>query len=30
VKKKEKHFMDLHRELKTYKTFMRIPLPTRR
>uniref|UniRef100_A0A8C5CT88 Phospholipase n=1 Tax=Gadus morhua TaxID=8049 RepID=A0A8C5CT88_GADMO len=29
VKKKEKHFMDLHRELKTYKTFMRIPLPTR-
>uniref|UniRef100_A0A8C5A597 Phospholipase n=1 Tax=Gadus morhua TaxID=8049 RepID=A0A8C5A597_GADMO len=28
VKKKEKHFMDLHRELKTYKTFMRIPLPT--
>ncbi|XP_030624601.1 phospholipase D1 [Chanos chanos] len=29
VKKKEKHFMELHRELRTYKTFMRIPLPTR-
>ncbi|KAK0153606.1 Phospholipase D1 [Merluccius polli] len=29
VKRKEKHFMDLHRELRTYKTFMRIPLPTR-
>ncbi|KAJ0059938.1 hypothetical protein NL108_015863 [Boleophthalmus pectinirostris] len=27
IKKKEKHFMDLHRELRTYKTFMRIPLP---
>lgn len=30
VKRKEKHFMELHRELKTYKTFMRIPLPSRR
>lgn len=30
VKRKEKHFMDLHRELRTYKTFLRIPLPTRR
>lgn len=29
VKKKEKHFMELHRELRTYKTFMRIPLPSR-
>uniref|UniRef100_A0A1A8AE64 Phospholipase n=1 Tax=Nothobranchius furzeri TaxID=105023 RepID=A0A1A8AE64_NOTFU len=29
VKKKEKHFVDLHRELRTYKTFMRIPLPSR-
>ncbi|XP_042338727.1 phospholipase D1-like, partial [Plectropomus leopardus] len=29
VKKKEKHFMDLHRELRTYKTFMRLPLPSR-
>ncbi|KAK5849809.1 hypothetical protein PBY51_014114 [Eleginops maclovinus] len=29
VKKKEKHFIDLHRELRTYKTFMRLPLPTR-
>ncbi|KAF3703833.1 Phospholipase D1 [Channa argus] len=29
VKRKEKHFMDLHRELRTYKTFMRLPLPTR-
>uniref|UniRef100_A0A672Z9Y9 Phospholipase n=1 Tax=Sphaeramia orbicularis TaxID=375764 RepID=A0A672Z9Y9_9TELE len=27
VKKKEKHFIDLHRELRTYKTFMRLPLP---
>uniref|UniRef100_A0A8D0AF63 phospholipase D n=1 Tax=Sander lucioperca TaxID=283035 RepID=A0A8D0AF63_SANLU len=26
VKRKEKHFMELHRELRTYKTFMRIPL----
>uniref|UniRef100_A0A671T1M3 Phospholipase n=1 Tax=Sinocyclocheilus anshuiensis TaxID=1608454 RepID=A0A671T1M3_9TELE len=30
VKRKEKHFMDLHRELLRYKTLMRIPLPTRR
>uniref|UniRef100_A0A672HID6 Phospholipase n=1 Tax=Salarias fasciatus TaxID=181472 RepID=A0A672HID6_SALFA len=30
VKKKEKHFVDLHRELRTYKTFMKLPLPTRR
>uniref|UniRef100_A0A672ZA43 Phospholipase n=1 Tax=Sphaeramia orbicularis TaxID=375764 RepID=A0A672ZA43_9TELE len=30
VKKKEKHFIDLHRELRTYKTFMRLPLPSRR
>ncbi|XP_074477433.1 phospholipase D1 [Sebastes fasciatus] len=30
VKRKEKHFMDLHRELRTYKTFMKLPLPTRR
>ncbi|XP_073719791.1 phospholipase D1 isoform X2 [Misgurnus anguillicaudatus] len=29
IKRKEKHFMELHRELRTYKTFMRIPLPTR-
>uniref|UniRef100_A0A3Q3X6M6 Phospholipase n=1 Tax=Mola mola TaxID=94237 RepID=A0A3Q3X6M6_MOLML len=29
VKRKEKHFLDLHRELRTYKTFMRLPLPTR-
>ncbi|XP_075905242.1 phospholipase D1 [Nelusetta ayraudi] len=29
IKKKEKHFVDLHRELRTYKTFMRLPLPTR-
>uniref|UniRef100_A0A673JCZ5 Phospholipase n=1 Tax=Sinocyclocheilus rhinocerous TaxID=307959 RepID=A0A673JCZ5_9TELE len=29
VKRKEKHFMDLHRELVRYKTLMRIPLPTR-
>ncbi|XP_055086056.1 phospholipase D1 isoform X2 [Periophthalmus magnuspinnatus] len=27
IKKKEKHFIDLHRDLRTYKTFMRIPLP---
>ncbi|XP_028288110.1 phospholipase D1-like [Parambassis ranga] len=27
VKRKEKHFMELHRELRTYKTFMRLPLP---
>lgn len=30
VKRKEKHFMELHRELRTYKTFMKLPLPTRR
>uniref|UniRef100_A0A8C6Q301 Phospholipase n=1 Tax=Nothobranchius furzeri TaxID=105023 RepID=A0A8C6Q301_NOTFU len=30
VKRKEKHFMELHRELKTYKTLIRIPLPSRR
>ncbi|XP_028289793.1 phospholipase D1-like isoform X2 [Gouania willdenowi] len=29
VKKKEKNFIDLHRELRTYKTFMRLPLPSR-
>ncbi|CAL8285496.1 unnamed protein product [Lota lota] len=29
VKRKEKHFMELHRELLRYKTFMRIPLPSR-
>ncbi|XP_037833611.1 phospholipase D1a [Kryptolebias marmoratus] len=29
VKRKEKHFMELHRELRTYKTFIRIPLPSR-
>lgn len=29
VKRKEKHFMELHRELLKYKTLMRIPLPTR-
>ncbi|XDV47648.1 hypothetical protein PO909_017223 [Leuciscus waleckii] len=29
VKRKEKHFMELHRELRAYKTFLRIPLPTR-
>ncbi|CAL1596388.1 unnamed protein product [Knipowitschia caucasica] len=29
IKKKEKHFVDLHRDLRTYKTFMRIPLPKR-
>ncbi|XP_053714675.1 phospholipase D1 isoform X1 [Synchiropus splendidus] len=29
VKRKEKNFLDLHRELRTYKTFMRLPLPTR-
>uniref|UniRef100_A0A665WJ46 Phospholipase n=1 Tax=Echeneis naucrates TaxID=173247 RepID=A0A665WJ46_ECHNA len=26
VKRKEKHFIELHRELRTYKTLMRIPL----
>uniref|UniRef100_A0A8C3B333 Phospholipase n=1 Tax=Cyclopterus lumpus TaxID=8103 RepID=A0A8C3B333_CYCLU len=30
VKRKEKHFMDLHRELRTYKTFMKLPLGRRR
>uniref|UniRef100_A0AAY5ELH3 Phospholipase n=1 Tax=Electrophorus electricus TaxID=8005 RepID=A0AAY5ELH3_ELEEL len=30
VKRKEKHFMELHRELRTYKTFLRIPLPSQR
>uniref|UniRef100_A0A3Q3GAH9 Phospholipase n=1 Tax=Labrus bergylta TaxID=56723 RepID=A0A3Q3GAH9_9LABR len=30
IKRKEKHFMELHRELRTYKTFIRIPLPSRR
>uniref|UniRef100_A0A8C5AM24 Phospholipase n=1 Tax=Gadus morhua TaxID=8049 RepID=A0A8C5AM24_GADMO len=30
VRRKEKHFMELHRELLRYKTFMRIPLPSRR
>uniref|UniRef100_A0A7N6AZY5 Phospholipase n=1 Tax=Anabas testudineus TaxID=64144 RepID=A0A7N6AZY5_ANATE len=30
VKRKEKHFMELHRELRTYKTFLRLPLPSRR
>uniref|UniRef100_A0AAY4EYD5 Phospholipase n=1 Tax=Denticeps clupeoides TaxID=299321 RepID=A0AAY4EYD5_9TELE len=30
VRRKEKHFMELHRELRTYKTFLRIPLPSRR
>ncbi|XP_062841509.1 phospholipase D1 [Trichomycterus rosablanca] len=29
VKRKEKHFMELHRELRTYKTFLKIPLPSR-
>uniref|UniRef100_A0A672KUH5 Phospholipase n=1 Tax=Sinocyclocheilus grahami TaxID=75366 RepID=A0A672KUH5_SINGR len=29
IKRKEKHFVDLHRELRTYKTFLRIPLPSR-
>ncbi|XP_021326023.1 phospholipase D1 [Danio rerio] len=29
VKRKEKHFMELHRELRAYKTFLRIPLPSR-
>uniref|UniRef100_A0A665WJ10 Phospholipase n=1 Tax=Echeneis naucrates TaxID=173247 RepID=A0A665WJ10_ECHNA len=28
VKRKEKHFIELHRELRTYKTLMRIPLPS--
>uniref|UniRef100_A0A8B9HYX1 Phospholipase n=1 Tax=Astyanax mexicanus TaxID=7994 RepID=A0A8B9HYX1_ASTMX len=30
VKRKEKHFVELHRELLRYKTFMKIPLPSRR
>lgn len=30
VKKKEKHFQDLHRDLKTYKAVLNLPLPTRR
>lgn len=30
VKRKEKHFIDLHKELRTYKTIMKLPLPTRR
>uniref|UniRef100_A0A3Q1HUZ2 Phospholipase n=1 Tax=Anabas testudineus TaxID=64144 RepID=A0A3Q1HUZ2_ANATE len=30
IKRKEKHFLELHRELRTYKAFMRIPLPSRR
>ena len=30
VKRKEKHFMELHRELLRYKTFMKIPLPSHR
>ncbi|XP_076150415.1 phospholipase D1a [Alosa pseudoharengus] len=29
VKRKQKHFMELHRELLRYKTLMRIPLPSR-
>ncbi|KAF7700455.1 hypothetical protein HF521_003413 [Silurus meridionalis] len=29
VKRKEKHFMELHRELLRYKTFIMIPLPSR-
>ncbi|KAF6714433.1 Phospholipase D1 [Oryzias melastigma] len=29
IKRKEKHFLELHRELRTYKTLMRIPLPSR-
>uniref|UniRef100_A0A8B9R5J3 Phospholipase n=1 Tax=Astyanax mexicanus TaxID=7994 RepID=A0A8B9R5J3_ASTMX len=29
VKRKEKHFVELHRELLRYKTFMKIPLPSR-
>uniref|UniRef100_A0A4W3HP38 Phospholipase n=1 Tax=Callorhinchus milii TaxID=7868 RepID=A0A4W3HP38_CALMI len=30
VKRKFKHFQELHRELLRYKTFMRLPIPTRR
>ncbi|XP_061661657.1 phospholipase D1-like [Syngnathoides biaculeatus] len=29
VKKKEKHFQDLHRDLKTYKAVLNLTLPTR-
>uniref|UniRef100_A0A8C7ZE32 Phospholipase n=1 Tax=Oryzias sinensis TaxID=183150 RepID=A0A8C7ZE32_9TELE len=29
IKRKEKHFLELHRELRTYKALMRIPLPSR-
>ncbi|XP_057680032.1 phospholipase D1-like isoform X2 [Corythoichthys intestinalis] len=29
VKRKEKHFQDLHRDLKTYKAVLHLPLPTR-
>ncbi|XP_042194903.1 phospholipase D1 isoform X2 [Callorhinchus milii] len=29
VKRKFKHFQELHRELLRYKTFMRLPIPTR-
>ncbi|XP_028995770.1 phospholipase D1a isoform X2 [Betta splendens] len=29
IKRKEKHFLELHRELRTYKAFMMIPLPSR-
>ncbi|XP_048844406.1 phospholipase D1a [Brienomyrus brachyistius] len=29
VKRKEKHFLELHRELLRYKAFLRIPLPSR-
>uniref|UniRef100_A0A3B3QA57 Phospholipase n=1 Tax=Paramormyrops kingsleyae TaxID=1676925 RepID=A0A3B3QA57_9TELE len=29
VKRKEKHFVELHRELLRYKAFLRIPLPSR-
>uniref|UniRef100_A0A3P8XUZ7 Phospholipase n=1 Tax=Esox lucius TaxID=8010 RepID=A0A3P8XUZ7_ESOLU len=29
VKRKEKHFMELHRELLRYKMFMMVPLPSR-
>ncbi|XP_012692381.1 phospholipase D1a [Clupea harengus] len=29
VKRKQKHFVELHRELLRYKTLMRIPLPSR-
>ncbi|XP_037550104.1 phospholipase D1 [Nematolebias whitei] len=29
VKKKEKHFGELHREMRTYKTLLKLPLPSR-